>query len=146
MQAYLIENEEFLPFVESIINIIHGPEGLPHVNDLDNTESRDRHALKWTLKSLTDDCELLPFVESIPDAIRGLDGLYRANAHLFLPLLNSSDPATSVGRRILDLLRGSRDPSLDALTQRRRQEACIKAIWALVLIQNPESPSQDRGA
>lgn len=98
---------------------------------LKKSADRDRHAVRWTLASLTDDKELLPFVEAIPDVIHGPKGFHSVNDHLFLPILDSKEPQLSLSSRIVGLLRSSVNLPLDDTSRIRCQASCLKAIWAL---------------
>ena len=99
-------------------------------------EERDKHAVQWTVASLTDDCELLPLVEAIPEAIYGPKGFYRVNDYLFLPLLNTSDSEHSITTRIENLLQSCNNHSLDIALRSRRETGCLKAIWGLAMLTN----------
>ncbi|THU78074.1 hypothetical protein K435DRAFT_769723 [Dendrothele bispora CBS 962.96] len=59
---------------------------------LDGTAERDLQAIKFTMRSLTDDAELLPLIEAIPDVIHGPDGIRHANVQLIAPFFDFSDP------------------------------------------------------
>lgn len=98
---------------------------------LNQSQDRDRHAVQWTMASLTDDNELLPFVEAIPDVIYGPKGFHHVNDHLFLSIIEAVDPQQSLGVRIVNLLSSSDNLPLDDAVRTRRQTACMKAIWAL---------------
>ncbi|KAF8190574.1 hypothetical protein K438DRAFT_2018507, partial [Mycena galopus ATCC 62051] len=64
--------------------------------------ARDRQALIWTLKRLTDENALEPFVEAIPDLLWGPNGMRPAYSDRILTLLNTPD--LHFFSRIVDLL------------------------------------------
>jgi hypothetical protein len=110
---------------------------------LESPEARDQRAMLWTMESITDDTELLPFLEAIPEAIYGMKGFHRVNDHVFIPLLDSTDPQLSLSERIMNLLNSCRNLDKKDPLQERRVNACMKAIWALSMTQSgPQSPSQ----
>jgi hypothetical protein len=90
---------------------------------------RDRRALIWTMKSLTDDKELEPFVEAIPDVIWGTMGLRRLYDEQIQALLRHPD--AKLISRIEGLLRSCETGLLPPAVQHRRQISCLKAIWAI---------------
>ncbi|KAF5357370.1 hypothetical protein D9758_005863 [Tetrapyrgos nigripes] len=107
----------------------------------ERTTERDKEAVIFTMKSLTDDKELLPFVEAMLDAITppSLDasttapfspGLYVTNAELIKPLFQTSDPEVNIVSRLVQLMLKSStwtDPSF----RDRSSSVCPRALWAL---------------
>ncbi|KAJ7255915.1 hypothetical protein C8J57DRAFT_1235837 [Mycena rebaudengoi] len=100
---------------------------------LESPETRDQRAMIWTMESITDDTELLPFLEAIPEAIHGVKGFHRVNEHLFIPLLDSTDPQLSLSERIINLLNSCRNLDREDPLRERQAIACMKAIWALCM-------------
>ncbi|KAJ7271134.1 hypothetical protein C8J57DRAFT_1130186, partial [Mycena rebaudengoi] len=95
----------------------------------DERTDRDRRALIWTVKSLTDDTELEPFIESIPDVLWGPSdrrGLY--DNHI-TTLINNPD--THLIARIMRLLQSADSGLLLPEAKTRRQITCLKALWTV---------------
>ncbi|KAJ7635460.1 hypothetical protein DFH06DRAFT_1220614 [Mycena polygramma] len=97
----------------------------------DESKHRDERAILWTVENLTDDNELLPFVEAIPDVVSGPKGFRQVNDHVFWAVLNTPEQDTSLGHRILNLLRDAElMPDTDT-TKQVKQVSSLRAIWAL---------------
>ncbi|KAJ7271132.1 hypothetical protein C8J57DRAFT_298462 [Mycena rebaudengoi] len=95
----------------------------------DERTDRDRRALIWTVKSLTDDTELEPFIESIPDVLwvpSGRRGLY--DDHITTLIYN---PDTHLMARITRLLQSADSGLLLPEAKTRRQITCLKALWTI---------------
>ncbi|KAJ7876220.1 hypothetical protein B0H13DRAFT_2055779 [Mycena leptocephala] len=96
---------------------------------------RDERAVLWTLESLTDNTELLPFVEATHEIIDGPTGLRRVDDHLFnLVLSPTADAHTSLPWRILSLLWSAETLPVDDPLRARRQNAGLRALWALGIV------------
>ncbi|KAF7326409.1 hypothetical protein MVEN_02618600 [Mycena venus] len=95
----------------------------------DAREARDKRALAWTMKSLTDDDQLESFVEGIPDMIWGPEGRRRKYDSLIRSLLH--DPQVSLGSRIEHLMLSCESGLLEPMVKTRRQILCLRAIWCL---------------
>ncbi|KAJ7137411.1 hypothetical protein C8R43DRAFT_1238928 [Mycena crocata] len=99
--------------------------------------ARDKQALVWTVKSLTDNAELEPFIEALPDVLWGPNKRrYIYDDHI-RELVNNPD--VDLNTRITTLYE-SCDSGLisDELSQRRRT-SCYKAIWAIGSLSLPGS-------
>ncbi|KAJ7478628.1 hypothetical protein B0H11DRAFT_2028071 [Mycena galericulata] len=90
---------------------------------------RDRRALCWTVKSLTDDTELEPFLAGIPDALWGSNRRNYRHDHLITALLD--DPEVRLGDRIVDLMRRSDSGLLPPEVAFRHKVSCLKALWSI---------------
>ncbi|KAF5356591.1 hypothetical protein D9758_008220 [Tetrapyrgos nigripes] len=110
-----------------------------------DTADRDKQAVLYTVKSLTDKKELLPFLESIPDVIydthRSWDPIRVTNVHLIIPLLETSDPEVNILSRITQFIRTS-DVSGDSVFHERGRLACSRALWSLAYLLVPDSASE----
>ncbi|KAJ7441441.1 hypothetical protein B0H11DRAFT_2095927 [Mycena galericulata] len=94
-------------------------------------DSRDRRALVWTMKSLTDDNELEPFVEGIPEVLGGSPGSQNSYDDRIGALVRHTHPDVRLIPRIESLLRGCDSILLPKGVKNRRQISCLKAIWAI---------------
>jgi hypothetical protein len=96
--------------------------------------NRDKKALIWTVKSLSDDAELEPFVEGISDVLWGTHRRRYVYDDHILGLMH--DPDVQLFRRIRGLLNSCSSGLLGPEISKRRQISCYKALWALATIQN----------
>ncbi|KAF5362950.1 hypothetical protein D9758_007143 [Tetrapyrgos nigripes] len=115
-----------------------------HDKSLDDTAHRDQQAVTYTMKSLTDDNELLPLLEAIPDAIfdatNPKDPIRKANLHLIMPLLETSDPQVNVLARIAQFTQRSSGWTDSSLAD-RSSSACLQALWPLMHMLIRKSPN-----
>ncbi|KAJ7271141.1 hypothetical protein C8J57DRAFT_1468283 [Mycena rebaudengoi] len=95
----------------------------------DERTDRDRRALIWTVKSLTDDTELEPFIESIPDVLWGPNGRRVLYDDHIRTLINNPD--TYLMARISRLLQSAASGLLLPEAKTRRQITCLKALWTI---------------
>ncbi|KAK7460685.1 hypothetical protein VKT23_009400 [Stygiomarasmius scandens] len=104
---------------------------------LDDTNDRDLQAIKYTMRSLTDDAELLPLIEAIPDLIYGPDGVRHANVQLIAPFLDFSDPQLNILSRMASFM-GRSGAWTDPTFRARSITTCHKTLssMALMLLQN----------
>ncbi|KAJ7899738.1 hypothetical protein B0H13DRAFT_1477895, partial [Mycena leptocephala] len=93
---------------------------------------RDRRAVVWTVRSLTDDNELEPFVEALPDLVWGPNGRRRVYDDVINMLLETGD--IHLVSRIEGLLRGCDGGVLSQDLQIRRCISCFKALWAVACV------------
>ncbi|KAJ7088296.1 hypothetical protein C8R44DRAFT_892826 [Mycena epipterygia] len=98
----------------------------------DHTEVRDIRALCWTVRSLEDDNALELFMDGISDAIWASGGRRHSNENLILGLLE--DHEARVIPRTQQFLSDCRTELIPTSVATRRQIACLKAIWAIVVI------------
>ncbi|KAJ7934368.1 hypothetical protein B0H13DRAFT_1855263 [Mycena leptocephala] len=92
-------------------------------------DQRDRRAMVWTVRSLTDDTELEPFVEALPDLVWSPNGRRTIYDDMIHMLLETRD--LQLVTRIEDLLRGCDGGFLSPELQTRRRISCVKALWAI---------------
>ncbi|CAK5266884.1 unnamed protein product [Mycena citricolor] len=90
---------------------------------------RDLSALRWTVKSLSDNDELAPFVERLPLALWGPRGPRPVQARLLLSLV--ADPETDLIRRMQNLLDSGEQGLLESGTRLRRKLSVGRAVSAL---------------
>ncbi|KAJ7663738.1 hypothetical protein DFH06DRAFT_1295820 [Mycena polygramma] len=100
--------------------------------------ARDKKALVWTLKSLSDDQELEPFVAAIPDILWGPNHPRDKYTAVFCNLAVDAD--LGLCSRIGGLLAGCDTGVLLLDARKRRQIICYKAVWAITALM-PDSPS-----
>ncbi|KAJ7677732.1 hypothetical protein DFH06DRAFT_559448, partial [Mycena polygramma] len=93
--------------------------------------ARDRKALIWTVKSLSDELELEPFVQGIPSILWGPDHKEQrlSYADHFRQLVFHPDVALYA--RIKGLLDSCHTGMLSAKATNHRQTVCFKALWAI---------------
>jgi hypothetical protein len=96
--------------------------------------TRDKKALIWTVKSLSDDAELEPFVEAISDVLWGTHRRRYVYDDHILGLMH--DPDVQLFRRIRGLISSCNSGLLGSEISKRRQISCYKALWTLATIQN----------
>ncbi|KAF7343091.1 hypothetical protein MVEN_01739500 [Mycena venus] len=92
---------------------------------------RDRNALVWTAKSLTDDVELERLVDAIPDLLWGPD--YRRYSYDSCIRGLARHPDVQLVKRITSLLLTTRFDGVWSSSDHigRRAIACYKALWAI---------------
>ncbi|KAJ7115686.1 hypothetical protein C8R44DRAFT_927147 [Mycena epipterygia] len=91
-------------------------------------DRRDKEALCWTLKSLSDDTELEPFLEAIPDLLYSSQGRrYRYDDHI--RAVSTCD--ANLHTRIEAFLLGCGSELMLPNARRRRQLICLKALWSI---------------
>ncbi|KAF5350896.1 hypothetical protein D9758_010531 [Tetrapyrgos nigripes] len=101
---------------------------------VEETSERDKQALVYTMKSLTDDNELLPMIEAIPDLLYNandpVDPIRRGNVSLLLPIVETDDTDVNVICHIAQFIRKSNvwtDPSFRS----RSALVCPQALWSI---------------
>ncbi|KAJ6600341.1 hypothetical protein DFH09DRAFT_970231 [Mycena vulgaris] len=98
--------------------------------------ARDRRALIWTVKSLADESELEPFVDGIPEILWGPRGRRRVYDDYVMSLV--SHPDVRLMARIEGLLRSAQSGLLSEDAATRRRITCLKAIWAISSLSEPD--------
>ncbi|KAK6977350.1 hypothetical protein R3P38DRAFT_3295472 [Favolaschia claudopus] len=94
-------------------------------------DERDRSALSWTVKSLSNDVELEPFLEGIPDALHssGPHGRRRAYDKQIEILVQDSN--IQLLKRAESFLRDCDSSLLIPEMRTRRHTTALKALWAI---------------
>ncbi|KAJ7932894.1 hypothetical protein B0H13DRAFT_2512744 [Mycena leptocephala] len=88
-------------------------------------DERDRRAIAWTIRSLTDNNDLEPLVDALPDLIRGPTGRRRVYDHMFNRLIN--DHNGLLVPRIEGYLRSCVEDDFVS----RRCTSCVRALWSI---------------
>ncbi|KAJ7173332.1 hypothetical protein C8R46DRAFT_946043 [Mycena filopes] len=99
---------------------------------------RDRRALIWTCRSLSDDASIELFLEGILhvlDAPRIDRTTYSAHIREMVHI-----PNASLSTHIAGLLLSCESGVLVNGVKERRQLVCLKAIWAIALMSTPQNP------
>ncbi|KAK6995997.1 hypothetical protein R3P38DRAFT_3073832 [Favolaschia claudopus] len=104
-------------------------------------EARDKQALVWTVKSLTDDDELEPFVEGVSSVLWGAKGRRNTYDEHIKSLI--CDPEVSLVSRIEIFLKDCSGGQLPVGVEIRRQISSLKALWAIarMSIEKPDNLS-----
>ncbi|KAK6971884.1 hypothetical protein R3P38DRAFT_2392724, partial [Favolaschia claudopus] len=90
---------------------------------------RDRQALFWTVKSLSDERELELFVRGVPNTLWGPEFPRHAYTPHFRRLV--LDPKINLYGRIQALLRSCQSSLLTPEASEHRQIVCLQALWAI---------------
>ena len=125
------------------------------MDESDERKTRDAHAIRWVIDSLTEDSELEPFILGIPGSLNSMwgrkvwetvaEGEGSASGNLYPHASGQPNPAIvpsspgllilQMGNRITRLLKTCTDPGIlpteDA--RRKRARACVDAALSLVL-------------
>ncbi|KAK7019141.1 hypothetical protein R3P38DRAFT_3200448 [Favolaschia claudopus] len=91
--------------------------------------NRDRQALFWTVKSLSDERELELFVRGVPNTLWGPEFPRHAYTPHFRRLV--LDPEINLYGRIQALLRSCQSSLLTPEASEHRQIVCLQALWAI---------------
>ncbi|THU94318.1 hypothetical protein K435DRAFT_756668 [Dendrothele bispora CBS 962.96] len=98
---------------------------------LKNRSERDRHCMKYTMKSLNHDAELVPMFDAIPEAVLGSgDAVRFTNMNLVAPILLTPDPDENIVSRITTFITVS-GQSADTARQEKDMQTSLKALWSL---------------
>ncbi|KAJ7135100.1 hypothetical protein C8R46DRAFT_649609, partial [Mycena filopes] len=99
---------------------------------------RDRRALTWTCRSLSDDASIEAFLEGIPYVLyaQRLDrNTYSAHIQEMV-----HTPNVSLSTHIAGLLFSCESGLLGNAVKERRLRICLKATWAIALMSTPQNP------
>lgn len=91
---------------------------------------RDHLALSWLIESFTDEAEFEVFLEPFTILCGDLKFANDPNRVLITDLM--CDSKLRLGRRIMNLLNTSQNPSLPLHDRKRRASTCYYALWALI--------------
>ncbi|KAK6984942.1 hypothetical protein R3P38DRAFT_335618 [Favolaschia claudopus] len=94
-------------------------------------EERDRSALGWTVKSLSNDVELEPFLKGIPDALYSLGPHGRRRAYDKQIEILVHDSNVQLLKRAESFLRDCDSDLLTPEARTRRHITAPKALWAI---------------
>ncbi|KAJ7656011.1 hypothetical protein DFH06DRAFT_475013 [Mycena polygramma] len=135
------QNSLFQPPERQTKTIVEGIFQLA-VEPSDERFTRDKLALLWTVKSLTDDNELEPFIEAIPDIIRGPNTRpptipVSTSAYDDYMRVLMNDHHVQLLHRLDAFHSTCRSGLLTLEAQNRRQLSVCKAVWALGALSAP---------
>ncbi|KAK6974121.1 hypothetical protein R3P38DRAFT_3134094, partial [Favolaschia claudopus] len=94
-------------------------------------DERDRSALGWTVKSLSNDVELEPFLEGIPNALHSSGPRGRRRAYDKQIEILVQDSKVQLLKRAESFLRDCDSILLKPETRNRRHITALKALWAI---------------
>jgi hypothetical protein len=101
---------------------------------------RDKNALIWTTKSLTNDVELEPFLEAIPEVLWGpYSRRYVYDDHIYTLL---HEPEIRLLDRIREFFLSSRKGIVPDEVKWRRRVISYKALWAILSVYDATDPSK----